>query len=155
MPMIECAWCHKLFEKSQKRIIQTEKMGKRHACSRKCASALVNELRRCEPTTKNAAKTRRDKIKYPRKDKARLLVREAVRSGRLVPLTECELCGSDGVIEAHHPDHEQPFLLVYLCKTKCHPFADAQPDKLISLATDYSGPVGYNRAEVSHEEIDI
>jgi hypothetical protein len=135
---VVCEWCQKSFDKDQKRINQTEKLGKRHACSRTCASKLINETRRCEPTTKNAEHTRRDKEKFPEKDHARSLVRRAVKAGKLIPPDECELCCSEDNIDGHHPDHLRPFLLLYLCKG-CHNRADAAIDKYENLATDYSG----------------
>jgi len=136
--IVTCAWCDKQFEKAVKRINQTEKHGKKHTCSRSCASKLTNEDRRCEPTTVNAEHTRRDKEKYPEKAHARYLVRQAVKTGKLIPLEECELCDSEDHVEGHHPDHSQPYLLLYLCKD-CHHRADADPDKWENLATDYSG----------------
>lgn len=138
MAVLKCEWCGKSFSKALKRINQTEKLNKRHVCSRKCASALTNEPRRCEPTSINSANTRKDKEKFPEKDRARSLVRQAIKSGKLIPLEECEFCCSDIKIEGHHPDHSRPFLLLYLCKD-CHHRADADPDKWESLATDYSG----------------
>ena len=138
MAILKCAWCNKEFDKAQKRINQTKKLNKQHTCSRKCASALVNEPRRSEPTTINAASTRRDKEKFPEKDRARYLVRQAVKTKKLIPLEECELCGSEGNIEGHHPDHSRPYLLLYLCKN-CHSNADESLDKWESLSTDYSG----------------
>lgn len=138
MAVIICAWCGDKFEKAQKRINQTEKLMKQHVCSRKCASALTNEDRRCEPTTVNAANTRKDKEKFPEKYHARSLVRRAIKTGKLIPLKECEFCGSDDKVEGHHPDHSRPFFLLYLCKD-CHHRAEADPDKWESLATDYSG----------------
>ena len=137
---IICVWCGDSFEKSQKRINQTEKLGKKHCCSRKCSSALVNEERRSEPTTTNAANTRRDKEKFPEKDRARSLVRQAIKSGKLIPLEECEFCGSENHVESHHPEYSNPFLLLYLCK-RCHHHADIDEDKWEKLATDYSDQI--------------
>lgn len=137
MAKVKCAWCGNTFEKATKRINQTEKLRKKHTCSRKCSSALANESRKCEPITTNAISTRKDKEKYPEKAHARSLVRQAVKSGKIVPPEECELCESIDKIEGHHPDHSKPFLLLYLCKD-CHYRADADPDKWESLATDYS-----------------
>lgn len=138
MSLVVCAWCGKEFDKAQKRIKQTEKMGRRHACSRKCSSDMTNEQRRCEPSTVNASNTRKDKDKFPAKDHARSLVRHAVKTGKLIPPEECEFCDREGRIEGHHPDHSNPYLLLYLCKD-CHRRADASDDKWESLATDYSG----------------
>lgn len=138
MPKIKCAVCGKEFDKPGYRIRATEIAGKVHTCSRKCASSISNEARRCAPTSKNAEKTRRDKEKNPDRNHAREIVREAIKSGKLVPKEECELCGNFGVaLEGHHPDHSRPLLLVYLCR-KCHKWADSQPDRAIDLATDYS-----------------
>jgi len=134
--LVKCAWCGKNFLKEHKRINQTIKHQKKHTCSRRCASKLANEARRCEPTTVNAANTRRDKEKYPEKAHARYLVRQAVKTGKLIPLDECEMCGSENHVEAHHPDHSRPFLLLYLCKD-CHRRADDSIDKWENLATDY------------------
>jgi len=138
MAQVKCAWCDKVFEKDPKRIKETVKLKKSHCCSRACASRLTNEARRCEPTTANAANTRKDKEKHPEKDHARSIVRQAIKTGKLIPLEECELCGAEGRIEGHHPDHSRPLLLLYLCKD-CHHRADADPDKWESLATDYQG----------------
>lgn len=138
MALVTCAYCGTPFGKARKRINQTEKLGQKHTCSRKCASALINEERRCEPTTINATNTRRDKEKFPEKDRARSLVRQAIKSGKLIPLEECELCGLESGIEGHHPNHSKPFFLLYLCKD-CHSEADRSIDKWENLATDYSG----------------
>lgn len=131
-----CAWCGKSFDKELKRINQTEKLGQKHTCTRKCASDLTNEERRCEPTTHNAANTRRDKEKFPEKNHARYLVRQAVKSGKLKPLTECEVCCSEHKVAGHHPDHSRPLFLLYLCK-ECHNQADNSLNKWEDLATDY------------------
>lgn len=138
MALVTCAYCNTPFEKEQKRINQAKKLGQRHTCSRKCSSDLTNEERRCEPATTNAANTRKDKEKFPEKDHARSLVRRAVKTGKLIPLEECEMCDSDDSVEGHHPDHSRPFLLMYLCKD-CHHRADADPDRWENLSTDYSG----------------
>ncbi|UCG02451.1 MAG: hypothetical protein JSW11_00365 [Candidatus Heimdallarchaeota archaeon] len=130
---IICVYCGKSFEKPINKILRTEKLGQQHVCSRSCASKLTNDQRRCEPTTVNAAKTRRDKEKFPEKTHARYLVRQAIKTGKLIPLEQCELCNSYENIEAHHPDYNQPFLLLYLCK-KCHSDADKATDKWIDLA---------------------
>ena len=135
--LIKCEYCGEIFKKDKKRINQTEKTGKRHVCSRACASRLANQDRRCEPTTNNSANTRRDKEKFPEKDRARSLVRRAIKAGKLIPLLECEVCLSEAGTEAHHSDHSNPFLLLYLCKD-CHRLADLSDDKWESLATDYT-----------------
>jgi len=134
---ITCASCGKTFEKEYKKILQTEKLGQQHTCSRKCSSSLANEQRRCAPTTKNAARVRRDQQRFPEKTHARYLVRQAIKTKKLIPLDECEVCGSEQFIQAHHPDYTRPFFLLFLCKN-CHNQADNAFDKWENLATDYS-----------------
>jgi hypothetical protein len=136
MAFVECSWCGKSFLKPQKRINQTKKLGKKHACTKSCASKLTNEDRKQEPITKNAINTRRDKEKFPEKHHARYLVRQAVKSGKFSPPELCEVCDSDEYVEGHHPDYSRPFFLLYLCK-KCHIIADLSYDKWEELATEY------------------
>lgn len=138
MAYVKCEYCNIIFDKSQKRINRTEKLGQKHLCSRQCASKSTNDNRRCMPNTKNAENTRLDKEKFPEKNLARSLVRRAIKSGKLVPLKECEICGIQKMIQAHHPDHSRPFFLLYLCKD-CHNQADTDINKYAELATDYSG----------------
>jgi len=134
---VQCAWCKKYFQKELSRIKQTERLGQLHTCCRSCASKLTNENRKHPPTTKRALYSRNEKEKYPEKINARYLVRQATKSGRLIPHTECELCGSTNNVQPHHPDYNQPFLLIYLCK-QCHAQADMAIDKWINLATNYN-----------------
>ena len=133
---INCEWCRKSFEKEESRIKQTLKLGQKHTCSRSCASKLTNENRRCDPSTPNAEQTRRDKEKFPEKEHARYIVRQAIKTGKLIPLEECELCMSEKNVQGHHPDHFKPLFLVYLC-AECHRKADEDIDKYEDLATDY------------------
>lgn len=131
-----CEWCGQPFEKDRSRVKQTIKLRQKHTCSRSCASRLTNENRRCDPATPNAKHTRKDKEKFPEKGHARYLVRQAIKTGKLIPLEECELCMSEKNVQGHHPDHSKPFLLLYLC-AECHRQADEDPDKYENLATDY------------------
>ncbi len=133
---VKCEWCKKHFEKELARFNQTKKLGQKHTCSRSCASRLTNEDRRCDPTTRNAEHTRRDKEKFPEKEHARYIVRQAIKTGKLIPLEECELCMSEKNVQGHHPDHSRPYFLLYLC-AECHRQADEDPDKYENLATDY------------------
>jgi hypothetical protein len=53
------------------------------------------------------------------KVKAQRAVFEAVKYGRLVRPTTCELCGHEGRIQAHHEDYDQPLVVRWLC-APCH-----------------------------------
>jgi len=136
--IVTCAKCGIEFDKPKKRYNQTIKKGGVHTCSRKCASAISNDKRIAPPSTDAAKNTRRDKEKNPEKVDARNLVRRAIKTGKIVPPKGCEDCGLECNLEAHHEDHERPYLLRFLCKD-CHAFHDAH--KLFGYGTDYSEAV--------------
>ncbi len=63
---------------------------------------------------------RATQLLYPEKYRARLKVREAIKSGRLVKPEICEACNEDGwLLEGHHPDYDQPLMVRWLCGV-CH-----------------------------------
>jgi len=53
--------------------------------------------------------------KYPEKMRARQQVYRAKKSGKLIP-EPCEICGSTGSIQAHHPDHSRPLAVLWYCR---------------------------------------
>jgi hypothetical protein len=55
---------------------------------------------------------RRRRAHYPERYKARNLVNNAIRDGRLIR-EPCEICGEKA--EAHHPDYQKPLEIRWLC----------------------------------------
>ena len=55
----------------------------------------------------------------PDKYHAHIMVRNHIRGGKLTRATECEECGSDSNIHAHHEDYSKPLEVVWLCAA-CH-----------------------------------
>lgn len=55
----------------------------------------------------------------PYKDRARIAVRNAVRSGTLIKPEYCSACGTSGLIHAHHDDYDKPLSVRWLCP-ECH-----------------------------------
>jgi len=53
---------------------------------------------------------------YPEKNKARHCLGNAIRDGRILTSSSCELCGSDMFVEAHHFDYSKPLSVVWLCR---------------------------------------
>lgn len=43
----------------------------------------------------------------------------AIRGGYVEHKTECEVCGSCDMVQAHHEDYSQPLAVRWLCKD-CH-----------------------------------
>lgn len=136
MCKVECVVCGTIFEKTQKRIDQTVKNGQKHVCSRKCASKLANDKKKCEPTTRNSVLSKIRKSLYPEQELARSIVRVGISSGTIIPPLCCELCGNITSLQAHHPDYSRPRFLVFLCKS-CHNRVDRFSDRGECLGHDY------------------
>lgn len=78
------------------------------------------DKRREQTAERKAAKSaaqRRYKERNPEKRKARVMVGNAIRGGRLLR-QPCRECGSDKV-HAHHHDYSKPLDVEWLCKN-CH-----------------------------------
>lgn len=66
---------------------------------------------------KNAATNYRKR--HPLRYAAHVVTRNAVRDGKLIPATSCEVCNSTEKIEGHHDDYTKPLDLRWLCE-RCH-----------------------------------
>lgn len=66
---------------------------------------------------------RRWKNDNPHKVAAQEKVKEAVAYGRLQRPSECEGCGKEKTLQAHHYDYSKQLDVVWLCK-RCHVKAD-------------------------------
>lgn len=56
----------------------------------------------------------------PYKDKARIAVKQAVTSGRLIKPPTCSNCLEEAkLIHAHHDDYDKPLNIIWLC-VDCH-----------------------------------
>lgn len=75
------------------------------------------DLKRYRENPERVRQIRRQAIaykeKYPTKTKARYLLNNAVRDGRLVRLP-CQECGKKRSY-GHHPDYSKPLEVVWLC----------------------------------------
>jgi len=70
---------------------------------------------------KEIAKMTKAKMKelYPVKFKARDKVKYALRKGKLVKPSKCELCNEESKLEGHHKDYEKPLDVDWYCN-RCH-----------------------------------
>lgn len=57
--------------------------------------------------------------KYPRKNRARGKLYNAVRSGIIIRSSTCERCKKHTKIEGHHTNYNKPLKVGWLCKN-CH-----------------------------------
>lgn len=55
----------------------------------------------------------------PRADRARAILKQAVRSGAVLRPKRCQACGGRGPIHGHHHDYLKPLDLDWLCQS-CH-----------------------------------
>lgn len=56
---------------------------------------------------------------FRKKERARGMVNKRLLSGKIVKPNKCEVCCSEGYVEAHHEDYDKPLEVVWVCK-KCH-----------------------------------
>lgn len=106
-----------------------------YAANREQRQRSQNENKTDEQRLERRAAGRRHRAKYPEKTRARLMVKRAVKSGKIVR-QPCNVCG-DPQAEAHHEDYSKPLEVVWLC-FKHHREAHGQ----ISLS-GFSRPVVY------------
>lgn len=61
------------------------------------------------------------KKKYPEKISAKQAVQRALKSGKLVKSSKCEICGGEAAIQAHHHSYEKQYWLdvKWVCQ-QCH-----------------------------------
>ena len=79
----------------------------------------VQEYDRLRGNRQSASYTKEYREKYPLKYKAHCIVNNAIRDGKIVPLKNCEHCGSEYSIHGHHCDYEKPLDITWLC-SMCH-----------------------------------
>lgn len=72
-----------------------------------CHAAYMRKWRQTHPLSES----------HKKRDAARSYAGEYKRRGKLTP-EPCRICGAEKA-EMHHPDHELPLVVVWLCR-KCH-----------------------------------
>lgn len=87
------------------------------------AAREANKLYMRRRTEQNPEKVRegwRNKKKpEPHKKKAREILNEAVRSGKIHRPSICQSCGAEATVHGHHEDYTKPLEVVWLC-SECH-----------------------------------
>jgi hypothetical protein len=59
------------------------------------------------------------RMNNPQKKHAVNLINSNIRSGSIIRLKSCEICGNGGNIQGHHPDYNEPLRVVWVC-VSCH-----------------------------------
>ena len=65
------------------------------------------------------AKSRRMYEKHKEKHNARLMARQAVKTGKIIKPDYCSGCLSEKPLQAHHEDYSKPLEVMWLCEY-CH-----------------------------------
>lgn len=63
--------------------------------------------------------TKRYTIAHPKAARARMLIRHALRAGRMIKPKRCEECGDERKLLGHHEDYEHPLQVMWCCYP-CH-----------------------------------
>lgn len=80
------------------------------------------------------SRQRVDQIVYPERKLARKCVENALVAGKLVRPAECERCGRDAFVQAHHKNYTEPMVISWLC-VRCHVAADKRDNVDRQLAS--------------------
>src|SRR5262245_10815927 len=56
----------------------------------------------------------------------------AIKDGKLIPATHCEMCGDEAKTDGHHPDYDHPLVVQWLCR-RCHMIADGRMKAIHSI----------------------
>lgn len=75
--------------------------------------------RTAERIALNTARTARYRKDHPDRYAAHRKAGRAAATGRIAKATTCEVCGKGGRLEKHHPNYDEPLLVVFLCPA-CH-----------------------------------
>ena len=75
--------------------------------------------RTAERIALNTARTARYRKDHPDRYAAHRQAGRAAAIGRIAKATTCEVCGNGGRLEKHHPNYDEPLLVVFLCPA-CH-----------------------------------
>lgn len=78
----------------------------------------IREYDRSRGSRMTADDLRAQRARHPEKYKARMAVGNALRDGRLTR-QDCEQCGAEDNIHAHHDDYSRPLDVRWLC-SRCH-----------------------------------
>lgn len=96
---------------------------RRDGYTRLCMACHREDVRKYARTEKGKvttnSRTYRMIDKYPERKSARVKVRTAVRSGKLIKPTQCEGCSQEKSLQGHHDDYSKPLDVKWLCDT-CH-----------------------------------
>jgi len=73
----------------------------------------------------NSQEQKRKKAEYlknvydQQKYKANMQVSDAIRRGKLVKPTHCQVCNTEDLLDGHHSDYSKPLQVLWVCR-KCH-----------------------------------
>ena len=80
--------------------------------------AICNKCYKCKQT-KRKIYNEEWRQTNPHKMKAHSEIAKALRKGELIKPKQCEMCGREGYLYAHHWDYDKPLLVTWVCFA-CH-----------------------------------
>lgn len=113
-----CYFCYKTPEILMK--ATKNKSGTQYYSCRECARLRAKKYRETERGKERTRLAVTKSIqKYPNKQKARMLIKQAILSKKLTRPNECSHCHIKCNTEAHHKDYSKPLEVIWLCRA-CH-----------------------------------
>ena len=116
--MKKCCICKE--EKTKLHIHTRSTSGHIFFSCRECKAKMSKKYRE-----KNRAKFNKTSYAYQRKNynlaktRARVLLRVAVETGKIITPKKCSVCGKSKKVEGHHKDYNLPLDVTWLCRG-CH-----------------------------------
>jgi hypothetical protein len=59
------------------------------------------------------------RLRYPEKERAHNILKNAIRSGKIIKPKKCEICDRTTKVQGHHEDYDKPLEVVWMCGS-CH-----------------------------------
>lgn len=118
------------YAQAKERLKDPENLRRQRAHLRRWHAKNADRLRayRATPAARESARrtNKKTRAKFPEKVRARQLLKDALRAGRIQRPGQCERCPVTMNLHGHHPDHSKPLDVLWLC-VNCHAIEHRRP----------------------------
>ena len=117
----KCKECNKadVRENREKKLDYYREYDKRRADIPYRVAARIQYAQTESGKISKAESGKKHREKYPYKKIATSAISNAIRDGKIIKPTSCEVCAVNGKIHGHHDDYSKPYEVRWVC-IKCH-----------------------------------